>query len=63
MTVFPRKNTVFGKLVLGCDVLKRIERVDVDDSSPVIPVKIVNCGMHIESKDHVSMTTENGKAL
>jgi peptidyl-prolyl isomerase G (cyclophilin G) len=41
-----RKHTVFGKLVVGNDVLKRIEQVDVDapDSTPVVPVTIVGCG-------------------
>ncbi|RLN12094.1 hypothetical protein C2845_PM09G17660 [Panicum miliaceum] len=40
-----RKNTVFGKLILGDDVLKKIECVDVDGLTPLVRVKIVNCGM------------------
>uniref|UniRef100_A0A804PFM9 peptidylprolyl isomerase n=1 Tax=Zea mays TaxID=4577 RepID=A0A804PFM9_MAIZE len=58
-----RKHTVFGKLVVGSDVLKRIEQVDVQspDSTPVIPVTIVNCGELIERKDIGSMSIEIDK--
>jgi len=45
---FSRKNTVFGKLILGDDVLKKIECVDVDGLTPLVRVKIVNCGLHME---------------
>lgn len=59
-----RKHTVFGKLVVGSDVLKRIEQVDVlsPDSTPVVPVTIVNCGELTDRKDIGSMTTEVGNA-
>ncbi|AQK59960.1 Peptidyl-prolyl cis-trans isomerase CYP95 [Zea mays] len=52
-----RKHTVFGKLVVGSDVLKRIEQVDVQspDSTPVVPVTIVNCGELTDRKDIGSM--------
>ncbi|CAN6177656.1 unnamed protein product [Urochloa humidicola] len=56
-----RKNTVFGKLILGDDVLKKIECVDVDGSTPLVRVKIVNCGMHMEINDHGSMASKNDK--
>jgi hypothetical protein len=44
-------------------VLERIEKVDVHmpDSSPVIPIKIVDCG-ELDRKDYTSVTTENGNA-
>uniref|UniRef100_M8C588 peptidylprolyl isomerase n=1 Tax=Aegilops tauschii TaxID=37682 RepID=M8C588_AEGTA len=50
-----RKNTVFGKLILGNDVLKRIEHVDVDGSTnkPIVPVRIVDCGELVDDKKKV----------
>ena len=59
-----RKNTVFGKLILGNNVLKSIERVDVDSSTnmPLVPVRIVDCGELVDGKGRVSVTTENGTA-
>ncbi|RLM54601.1 peptidyl-prolyl cis-trans isomerase CYP95 isoform X3 [Panicum miliaceum] len=56
-----RKNTVFGKLILGDDVLKKIECVDVDGLTPLVRVKIVNCGMHMDINDHGSMASKNDK--
>ncbi|RLN09423.1 peptidyl-prolyl cis-trans isomerase CYP95 isoform X1 [Panicum miliaceum] len=58
-----RKHTVFGKLVVGNDVLKRIEQVDVHepDSTPIVPVRIVDCGELTDRKLHDSVTTENDK--
>lgn len=60
-----RKHTVFGKLVVGSDVLKRIEQVDVQspDSTPAVPVTIVNCGELTDRKDFGSTTIEIGNAL
>ena len=59
-----RKNTVFGKLILGNDVLKRIEHVDVDGSTnkPIVPVRIVDCGELVDGKGRGSFSTENGTA-
>ena len=59
-----RKNTVFGKLILGNDVLKRIEHVDVDGSTnkPIVPVRIVDCGELVDGKGRGSVSTENGTA-
>lgn len=45
-----RKHVVFGKLVQGFDVLKKIESVDVEDGIPTVTVKIVNCGEFNEGK-------------
>uniref|UniRef100_A0A453NWD5 Peptidyl-prolyl cis-trans isomerase n=1 Tax=Aegilops tauschii subsp. strangulata TaxID=200361 RepID=A0A453NWD5_AEGTS len=55
-----RKNTVFGKLILGNDVLKRIEHVDVDGSTnkPIVPVRIVDCGELVDGKGRGSVSTE-----
>lgn len=52
---------MFGKLILGDDVLNKIECVDVDGSTPLVRVKIVNCGMHMEINDHGSMASKNGR--
>jgi peptidyl-prolyl isomerase G (cyclophilin G) len=62
--LYCRKNTVFGKIILGNDVLKRIELVDVDSSTnmPLAPVRIVDCGELVDGKSRGSVTTENGTA-
>ncbi|KAK2446102.1 Cyclophilin peptidyl-prolyl cis-trans isomerase family protein [Trifolium repens] len=39
-----RKNVVFGKLVEGLQVLKRIEDVGDNEGYPSVTVKIINCG-------------------
>ncbi|WJX41814.1 peptidylprolyl isomerase [Trifolium repens] len=39
-----RKHVVFGKLVEGLQVLKRIEDVGNDEGHPTVTVKIINCG-------------------
>ncbi|CAD6251476.1 unnamed protein product [Miscanthus lutarioriparius] len=59
-----RKHTVFGKLVVGSDVLKRIEQVDVQspDSTPVVPVTIVNCGELTDRKDVGSIEIDKKRA-
>jgi cyclophilin family peptidyl-prolyl cis-trans isomerase len=41
---FSRKHVVFGKLVEGLQVLKRIEDVGDDEGHPTVTVKIINCG-------------------
>lgn len=38
------KHVVFGKLIQGHEFLKRLENVDTDDSRPIDPVKIIDCG-------------------
>ena len=55
-----RKHVVFGKLITGDDTLRKIERVDVDNARPTVPVKIVNCG---ELNDHGTMVQENGMLI
>lgn len=42
--VYYRKHVVFGKLVQGHEFLKRLEAVETDDTRPIHPVKIVDCG-------------------
>ncbi|PNY05515.1 peptidyl-prolyl cis-trans isomerase [Trifolium pratense] len=39
-----RKYVVFGKLVQGYDILKKIEDVGDEEGLPTVTVKIINCG-------------------
>lgn len=39
-----RKNVVFGKLIQGKEVLKKIERVGDEEGKPTVTVKIISCG-------------------
>ncbi|OIW15027.1 hypothetical protein TanjilG_24136 [Lupinus angustifolius] len=43
-----RKHVVFGKLVLGHNILKKIEDVGDEEGRPTVTVKIVNCGEYAE---------------
>ncbi|GMI92851.1 hypothetical protein HRI_002954400 [Hibiscus trionum] len=45
-----RKYVVFGKLVQGNEVLKKIENVGDEEGIPTVTVKIVNCGEVSEEK-------------
>ncbi|OWM75187.1 hypothetical protein CDL15_Pgr017430 [Punica granatum] len=45
-----RKSVVFGKLVRGHEVLKRIENVGDKEGKPTVTVKIINCGELSEDK-------------
>lgn len=42
--------------------MRNIERVEVDGSRPVVPVKITNCGEFNASKGH-GVVLENGSIL
>lgn len=41
---YDRKYVVFGKLVQGDEVLKKIESVGDEEGRPTVTVKIINCG-------------------
>ncbi|KAF1871748.1 hypothetical protein Lal_00020543 [Lupinus albus] len=45
-----RKHAVFGKLVLGHNILKKIEDVGDEEGRPTVTVKIVNCGEYAEAR-------------
>ncbi|CAL5440313.1 unnamed protein product [Camellia sinensis] len=44
-----RKYVVFGKLVQGQEVLKKMETVGDEDGRPSVTVKIINCGEFLEN--------------
>lgn len=43
---------VFGKLVQGLDILKKIEDLGDDDGNPTVTVKIIHCGAYNEGETH-----------
>lgn len=45
-----RKSVVFGKLVQGHEVLKKIEDAGDEEGRPAVTVKIINCGEFSEGK-------------
>lgn len=47
-----RKNIVFGKLVHGHEVLKKVEDAGHEDGRPAVTVKICNSGELSESGKH-----------
>ncbi|GMQ03183.1 hypothetical protein CsSME_00049077 [Camellia sinensis var. sinensis] len=49
-----RKYVVFGKLVQGQEVLKKMETVGDEDGRPSVTVKIINCGEFLEEKKKVN---------
>lgn len=47
---FGRKHVVFGKLVQGLHVLKKIEDVGDDEGHPTVTVKIIYCGEYNDGR-------------
>lgn len=54
---------VFGKIVEGLDILKKIEAVPSSGqrNKPDVPIKIVDCGEVLRDKDNGSVPEKNGK--
>lgn len=46
---------MFGKLVQGSEVLKKIENVGDEDGIPAVTVKIINCGEFHEGENHSAL--------
>lgn len=47
---------MFGKLVEGLDVLKRIESCGDKEGKPVVPVKITKCGEHRNENQYTGLS-------
>jgi peptidyl-prolyl isomerase G (cyclophilin G) len=54
MGSFCRKHVVFGKLLQGYDILKKIEDVGNEEGLPAVTVKIINCGEHNEGENSLA---------
>ncbi|RZR78709.1 hypothetical protein BHM03_00004131 [Ensete ventricosum] len=56
------KNVVFGKIVSGSNLLKKIEQAGSEKGKPLCLVKIVDCGEASDGKTQVAPGKEKGKS-
>ncbi|XP_008802285.2 peptidyl-prolyl cis-trans isomerase CYP63 isoform X2 [Phoenix dactylifera] len=58
------KNVVFGKVVSGMSLLKKIEQAGSDKGKPICTVRIVNCGEASDNKTQTALgTTKENKLI
>ena len=58
------KHVLFGRVVEGIDVLKKIERLSTaDQGRPIVLVKIYNCGEILWGKDNSIVVVNEGKFI
>lgn len=56
-----RKHVVFGKVVEGMDVVKKMEQFGTSEGRPTKQVKIVDCGEVPSSKIETAARPEKGE--
>ncbi|KAG7629529.1 Peptidyl-prolyl cis-trans isomerase CYP63 [Arabidopsis thaliana] len=56
------KHVVFGKVVEGMAVIKKMELVGTSDGKPTSPVKIIDCGETSQIRAHDAAEREKGKS-
>uniref|UniRef100_A0A803LFK7 PPIase cyclophilin-type domain-containing protein n=1 Tax=Chenopodium quinoa TaxID=63459 RepID=A0A803LFK7_CHEQI len=55
------KHVIFGKVVEGMDVVKKMEQFGTSEGRPIEQVKIVDCGEVSSGKKETAVRTEKGK--
>ena len=60
-----RKHVVFGKVVEGLDILKKIEAVPTSGTrnKPDVPIRIVDCGEVLPGKENGVVSVDEGELL
>lgn len=54
---------MFGKVVKGADIVKKIEQLGTAGGKPARPVKIIDCGKASENKIQDAVGKERGNSM